>query len=130
MNSRYRMISLDAETGQPVASFGDNGVVTLTNGLRWEVNPKQYTNTSPPVIYKDLVIVGNGVADRLVFKKDPPGDVRAFPAKTGKLAWPFHTVPQKGELGNETLGDGSADFTSHTHARAPMSPVEPLALLY
>src|SRR5260370_24160133 len=43
MNSRYRLISLDAESGQPVASLGDNGVVTLTNGLRWEVNLKQYT---------------------------------------------------------------------------------------
>src|SRR5579864_8035576 len=84
MNSRYRLISVDAETGKPVTSFGDNGSITLTNGLRWEVNPKHYTNTSPPVVYKELVILGNGVADRLVHKKDPPGDVRAFNARTGK----------------------------------------------
>ena len=63
-----RLISLDAETGKPVSGFGDNGVITLTTGLLWETNPKHYTNTSPPVIYKDLVIVGNGVADRLVYK--------------------------------------------------------------
>ena len=36
-----------------------------TQGLRWAVDPKRYTNTSPPVIYKDLVILGNGVGDRL-----------------------------------------------------------------
>lgn len=130
MNSRYRLISLDAETGQPVAGFGDNGFVTLTHGLRWEVNPKHYTNTSPPVVYKDLVIVGNGVADRLVYKKDPPGDVRAFNAHTGKLVWTFHTVPQKGEFGNDSWGGGSETYTGHTNVWAPMSLDEGRGLLY
>lgn len=130
MNSRYRLISIDAETGKPVESFGDNGFVTLSNGLRWEVNPKHYTNTSPPVVYKDLVIVGNGVADRLVYKKDPPGDVRAFNAYTGKLVWTFHTVPQKGEFGNDTWGNGSETYTGHTNVWAPMSLDETRGLLY
>jgi quinoprotein glucose dehydrogenase len=130
MNSRHRLISLDAETGQPVASFGDNGVIALNTGLRWEVDPRQYTNTSPPVVYKDLVIVGNGVADRLVFKKDPPGDVRAFQARTGKLVWTFHTVPWPGEFGADTWGDGSAAFTGHTNVWAPMSLDEARGLLY
>ncbi len=130
MNSRSRLISLDAETGKPVESFGDNGVITLTNGFRWEVDPKQYTNTSPPVVYKDLVILGNGVADRLVFPKDPPGDVRAFNARTGKLVWSFHTVPHKGEFGNDTWGDGSAEFTGHTNVWPPMSLDESRGLVY
>ena len=130
MNSRYRLISLDAETGKPVQSFGDNGFVTLTNGLRWEVNPKHYTNTSPPVLYRDLVIVGNGVADRLVYKKDPPGDVRAFDARTGKLVWAFHTVPWKGEFGNDTWGNGSEMYTGHTNVWAPMSLDEARGLVY
>ena len=130
MNSRARLISLDAETGRLVDSFGDNGIVALNNGFRWEVNPKQYTNTSPPIVYKDLVIVGNGVADRLVFKKDPPGDVRAFNARTGKLEWTFHTVPRKGEFGSETWGDESAEFTGHTNVWAPMSLDEARGLLY
>jgi quinoprotein glucose dehydrogenase len=130
MNSRYHLISLDAESGKPVQSFGDNGVVNLAHGLVWEINPKHYTNTSPPVVYKDLVIVGNGVADRLVYKNDPPGDIRAFHARTGKLVWTFHTIPQKGEFGNETWGDGSATFTGHTNVWAPMSLDELRGLLY
>jgi quinoprotein glucose dehydrogenase len=121
MNSRYRLIELDAETGKPVGSFGDNGIVNLTQGLLWETNPKHYTNTSPPVIYKDLVIVGNGVADRLVYKNDPPGDVRAWNTRTGKLAWTFHTIPQKGEFGNDTWGEGSEKFTGHTNVWAPFT---------
>jgi len=130
MNSRAHLISLDAETGKPVADFGDNGIVNLVNGLRWETDPKQYTNTSPPVIYKDLVIVGNGVADRLVFKKDPPGDVRAFDARTGKLVWTFFTVPRTGEFGSDTWGNGSEKFTGHTNVWAPMTLDDARGLLY
>ena len=107
MNSRSHLIELDAETGKPVTGFGDNGVVNLLQGLRWPVDPKQYTNTSPSVVYKDLIIVGNGVADRITYKKDPPGDVRAFSARTGKLVWTFHTVPRKGEFGSDTWEDGA-----------------------
>ena len=130
MNSRYRLIALDADTGKLVTSFGDNGMVNLVNGLRWETNPKHYTNTSPPVVYKDLVILGNGVADRLVYPKDPPGDVRAFDARTGKLVWTFHTVPLAGEFGSDTWGAGSEKFTGHTNVWAPMSLDEGRGLLY
>jgi quinoprotein glucose dehydrogenase len=130
MNSRYRLICLDAGTGKPVQEFGDNGVASLLQGARWEVNPKHYTNTSPAVVYKDLVIVGNGVADRLVYKKDPPGDVHAFDARTGRLAWTFHTVPMRGEFGRDTWEQGSADYTGHTNVWAPMSLDAERGLLY
>ena len=130
INSRYRLIALDAGTGRPVPGFGDNGVVNLARGLLWEINPKHYTNTSPPVVYKDLVILGNGVADRLVYKNDPPGDVRAFDARTGKLVWTFHTVPQKGEFGNDTWEQGSEKYTGHTNVWAPMTLDEERGLLY
>ena len=33
LNSRSRLFLLDAQTGKPVPSFGDNGEVSLTNGL-------------------------------------------------------------------------------------------------
>ena len=130
MNSRYRLIQLDAETGKPVSEFGDNGVVNLVEGLRWQTNPKNYTNTSPVVIYKDLIIVGNGVADRLAYKQDPPGDVRAFHARTGKLVWTFYTVPRAGEFGVETWGNGSEKITGHTNVWAPMTLDEARGLIY
>lgn len=40
INSRSRLISLDADTGKPVADFGDNGIVNLVTGLRWATDPK------------------------------------------------------------------------------------------
>jgi quinoprotein glucose dehydrogenase len=130
INSRYRLIELDAKSGQPVAGFGDHGVVDLLAGLQWKVNPKHYTNTSPPLVYKDLVIVGNGVADRLIYRQDPPGDVRAYDARTGRERWSFHTVPRDGEFGAETWGKGSNQYTGHTNVWAPMTLDAGRGLLY
>jgi quinoprotein glucose dehydrogenase len=130
MNSRYHLLSLDAATGQPVPSFGDGGRVDLSQGLVWEINKKHYTSTSPPIVYKDLVIVGNGVGDRLVYRNDPPGDVRAFDARTGRRVWTFHTIPQAGELGNDTWQNDSWKFTGHTNVWAPMTLDAARGLLY
>jgi quinoprotein glucose dehydrogenase len=130
LNTRYRLISLDAKTGKPDAGFGDNGVVDLSQGLVWQINKMHYTETSAPVAYKNLVIVGNGVGDRLTYKNDPPGDVRAFDARTGKRVWSFHTIPQPGEFGADTWGGGSNKFTGHTNVWAPMSLDEKRGLVY
>ncbi|HUF47469.1 MAG TPA: pyrroloquinoline quinone-dependent dehydrogenase [Vicinamibacterales bacterium] len=128
--SRHRLISLDAETGEPVGTFGERGTVDLSQGLRWEFDRRHYTNTSPPVVYRDLVIVGNGVGDRLMYRNDPPGDVRAFDARTGRLVWTFHTVPLPGTFGHETWGAESWRFTGHTNVWAPMSLDEARGLVY
>jgi quinoprotein glucose dehydrogenase len=130
LNARYKLIQLDATTGTPVASFGTNGIVDLSEGLVWAIDKKHYTNTSPPVVYKDLIILGNGVGDRLMYKNDPPGDVRAFNARTGKMVWTFRTIPQRGEFGNNTWDGGSWQFTGHTNVWAPMSLDEERGLLY
>ena len=130
LNSRYRLICLDAETGTPVATFGEKGVVDLSKGLIWPIDRTHYTNTSPPVVYKDLVILGNGVGDRLVYKNDPPGDIRAFHARTGKQVWSFHTIPQRGEAGHETWQEGSTRVTGHTNVWAPMTLDVERGLLY
>ncbi len=121
LNTRYRLICLDAKSGALVETFGDHGIVDLSHGLIWEIRKLDYTNTSPPIVYQNLVIVGNGVGDRLVYHHDPPGDVRAFDARTGKQVWSFHTIPQAGELGNDTWGADSWKFTGHTNVWAPMT---------
>ncbi len=130
INSRYRLIELDAKSGLPVPGFGEHGVVNLLAGLQWPVNPKHYTNTSPPLVYRDLVIVGNGVADRLIYRRDPPGDVRAYDARTGREVWNFHTVPRDGELGAESWENGSNHYTGHTNVWAPMTLDERRGLVY
>ena len=130
INSRYHLICLDAATGRLVDSFGDHGMFDLSKGLVWEINKKHYTNTSPPVVYKDLVILGNGVGDRLAYRNDPPGDVRAFDAHTGRMVWTFHTIPQPGEFGNDTWQNDSWSFTGHTNVWAPMTLDPVRGLIY
>jgi quinoprotein glucose dehydrogenase len=121
INSRWRLIALDAATGKPIPSFGNNGEIDVTENLSRPVRKTHYTNTSPPVIWGDLVILGNGVADRLIYKGDPPGDVQAFDVRTGKRVWRFKTVPEAGEAGNETWKDDSWKSTGHTNVWAPFT---------
>lgn len=128
--SRYRLICLDAETGQPVGTFGSSGMVDLSQGLMRSIRKEHYEHNSPPLVFKDLVIIGSSIGDRIMYKGDPPGEVRAFDAHTGKLVWSFHLIPQAGEFGNETWGKDSWAFTGHANAWASMSVDEVRGLLY
>ena len=130
MNSRWRLIALDAGTGKLIRSFGDTGVVDLTAGLGRAVNRLHYTNTSPPVVWGNLVIVGNGVGDRLVYRDDPPGDVQAFDVRTGTRVWSFNPIPRPGEYGNDTWEEGSWEHTGHTNVWAPFSVDSARGLVY
>jgi len=121
INARWKLIALDARTGKAIGSFGDSGVVDLVRDLRRPVNRLQYTNTSPPMVYGNVVIVGNGVGDRIRYRNDPPGDVQAFDVHTGKRVWSFHTVPDSGEFGWKSWEDGSYKYMGHTNVWAPMS---------
>ena len=131
INSRWRLIALDAGTGKPVATFGQAGEIDLTAHLGRPVNRLQYTQTSPPVVWRDLVIVGNGVADRLIYPNDPPGDVQAFDVRTGKRAWTWSPVPRsKGDEGAETWKDTSWRTAGHTNVWAPFTVDDRRGLLY
>jgi quinoprotein glucose dehydrogenase len=99
-----RLIALDAATGKPLGGFGVNGEVDLRLGVADDFARAGYSVTSPPAIYKDLVIVGGSTQEGP--SRGPSGDPRAYSVRTGKLVWRFHTVPQPGEPGNETWGAG------------------------
>jgi quinoprotein glucose dehydrogenase len=85
------LIALDAATGAACAGFGRDGRVSLREGIgdapAWEYYP-----TSPPLVIRDLVVVGALVADNL--RADAPsGVVRAFDVRTGELRWAWDPVP-------------------------------------
>ena len=130
LNTRWRLIALDFATGLPVEGFGYRGEVDLTEKLLWKTNRLHYTQTSPPVVFGNLVIVGNGVWDGFVYPQDPPGNIQAFDVHTGALVWSFNPIPQEGEFGNETWEDGSWRVKGHTNAWAPMTVDEERGLLY
>lgn len=91
--------ALDASTGKPVSRFGDHGRIDLQNGLGRNPASQSIYMTSPGVIYKDLVIVGGRNPETL---PAPPGDIRAYDVRTGKLRWSFRTIPHPGEFGYDT----------------------------
>lgn len=80
-----RLIALDAETGEPCADFGNNGVVDLSVDMG-EIKPGYYQQTSTPLVAGEVVIVGGRVADNFS-TGEPPGVVRAYDVRTGELAW-------------------------------------------
>jgi quinoprotein glucose dehydrogenase len=98
---RGRLIALDAATGAPAAGFGDGGVVDLRTPEVMNGAPTApYGMSSPPFVFRDLVITGSRVQEYPA--RGPSGDVRAWDVRTGKLVWTFHTVPRPGEAGHET----------------------------
>jgi len=130
LNSRHRLFSLDAQSGKPVTSFGDNGVVSLVDGLPRSSDIKHATQSSPAVVYKDLVILGSQVPDRVQLP-DPVGYVQAFHARTGKRVWTFSVIPQSAkDPGAETWENGSWRTSGHGNVWAPMAFDESRGLLY
>ncbi len=129
------LIALDAGTGEPIPDFGENGRVDLTQGLRRPVDRSLYAVSSPPVISRDVVIVGATVLDafavyRMPDAAMPPGDVRGFDVRTGERKWVFQTIPQEGEFGNETWLDDSWKTTGSTNVWTWMSADEDLGYVY
>jgi quinoprotein glucose dehydrogenase len=127
----YNLVALDAKTGVPVPSFGTKGIVDLYDGLE-RVKPGEIGATSPPIIVKDVIIVGaalkNGTSP--ASKTNVPADIRGYDVRTGKRLWTFHTIPRAGEFGNETWKDGSWEYTGNTGVWAPMSADEELGYVY
>ena len=100
-----RLLCVDAKTGKACLGFGTEGVVDLRAGVADEFPKAEYSVTSAPAIYKDLVITGAAVPEYP--SHGPSGSVRAFDIHTGKLVWTFHTIPQPGEAGNDTWANES-----------------------
>jgi quinoprotein glucose dehydrogenase len=130
LNSRNRLFSLDAQTGKPVPSFGNEGEVSLTDGLPRIGEIRNVTQSSPPVVYKDLVIVGSQIPDRVQLP-DPMGYVQAINARTGKRVWAFSVIPQSAEdPAAKTWENESWRTNSHGNVWAPMALDEARGLLY
>ena len=81
-------------------------------------------------MYRDLVIVGSQVPDRVQLP-DPLGYVQAFNARTGKRVWTFSVIPQSAkDPGAETWENESWRQNGHGNVWAPMTLDEARGLLY
>ncbi len=131
LNSRDRLYAVDAATGDPDTDFGASGSVLLTEGHGRPVNRYEFDQTSPPVVFEDLVIVGSRVPDGVQRKSDPPGTVQAFDARTGERRWVFFTIPQSsGDFGADSWENESWRYTGHANVWGLMSLDAERGLLY
>jgi len=123
-----RLISLDARTGKPVPGFGNEGSVDMKKGVDNGIANAPVGMSSPPKVYKNLVITGARVQESPSLGAS--GDTRAWDASTGKLVWQFHSVPHPGEPGNETWEGDSWKSRSGTNSWGLLSVDNQLGLVY
>ena len=103
--SDAKLYSLNARTGAPNDAFGEKGVVNLNTPEILQGLPGRNGLTSPPIVYRNLVITGGTTQENP--PRGPAGDVRAWDMRTGKLVWTFHSVPRAGEKYVETWAGDS-----------------------
>ncbi|MGV3592796.1 MAG: PQQ-binding-like beta-propeller repeat protein [Gammaproteobacteria bacterium] len=130
----YRMLALDARTGEPVEGFGDSGIVDLKKNFDQEV-PENGGNiglNATPLVVGNVIVVG--AAHRPAGAPDSTWDVhgyvRGYDARTGERLWIFHTIPLANEFGYDTWQDGAAEQNGNTGVWAQMSADEELGLVY
>src|SRR5580704_2526641 len=134
----YRLISLNAHTGQPIANFGKSGIVDLKEGMVTGAGQQIDLETgeaglhSTPLVVKDTIIVGSSFKEGMTVAthNNTKGLVRAFDARTGKLVWTFNTIPRPGEFGNETWENGSWATNGNAGVWTQMTVDEDLGLVY
>ena len=116
---------IDAKTGKPIQSFGQEGAISLSKGLGRDSATVFVAPTSPVMIYKNLFILSGLVGD------ETPGHIRAFDVKTGEQKWIFHTIPYPGEPGYETWEDTLAyKYMGSTNSWAGFSLDEKRGILF
>ncbi|MCF0041712.1 outer membrane protein assembly factor BamB family protein [Dyadobacter fanqingshengii] len=112
------LFALNAQTGQPIPTFGRDGKVSMNVGLRDDPETISVIPTSPGIVYKDLLIMGAEVSELYGAQ---PGYIRAYNCVTGKLEWTFHTIPLPGEPGYETWPKDAYKYAGGVNDWAGMS---------
>src|ERR1700732_2706107 len=130
----YRLIALNAKTGQPIPGFGKNGVVDLKLDDDQDIDlmTGEVGLHSTPAVAKDVVIVGAAhlTGSDPKSRRNVRGYVRGFDVRTGKRLWIFHTIPKPGEYGADTWDKDSLTYTGNTGVWAQISVDEDLGLVY
>ncbi len=130
----YQLIALDAKIGRPVPTFGKNGVVDLKleNDQQMDLITGEIGLHAAPIVAGNTIVIGaahlSGAAPRS--RQNQKGYIRAYDVQTGKRLWIFHTIPQDGEVGNETWEQDSWAYTGNAGVWAHMAIDEELGLVY
>ncbi len=127
VGSRHYLYALDARTGALLKAFGDAGRIDLREGLGRDPRDISISLTTPGVVYQDLLILGGIMSEDL---PAPPGDIRAYDVRTGKMRWTFHTIPHPGEFGYDTWPKDAWKYSGSANNWAGMSVDEKRGLVF
>jgi len=130
----YRLVALDAHTGNVIPAFGRNGAVDL----KADLDPSMDLTTAPiglhatPIVASNVVIVGAAfeTGANPKSRRNVKGAVRGFDVRTGRRLWIFKTIPEPGEVGHETWENDSWAYTGNTGVWAQISVDEELGMAY
>ena len=123
------LLATDPETGRLIPGFGDAGKVDL-RVFADTAELVDFNYTSPPLVVRDVVVVGQAMADHPLTMENRPGYVRAYDARTGALRWTWNPIPRAGEPGVETWLDDSWEYSGMGNVWTMMSADEELGLVY
>ena len=134
----YRLVSLDAKTGQPTPGFGKNGILDLKEGVVYgnrqpiDLETGEIGLHSTPTVTRDTVIVGSSFREGLTVKthNNTKGLVRGFDVRTGKLLWIFNTIPRPGEFGNDSWENDSWAVNGNTGVWTQITVDEDAGIAY
>ena len=141
----YRLVELNARTGQLITAFGKGGMIDLKEGVvfgkqingKWQqiqapLETAEIGTHSTPLVVKDTVIVQSAMAEgiRYEYSSNVKGLVRAFDIRTGRQIWRWNTMPGPGEFGHETWENGSWNWTGNTGVWTEMSADPEAGLVY
>ncbi len=124
----HKMIALNASTGKLDPGFGTEGMMTMD--VPW---------AGVPTVFKNMIFVGMNLfgpgEEHLHYQDEvaagPPGDSRAYDARTGKKLWEFHAIPQPGEPNhNDWHGDSWKGRTGNNMWSYSMTVDEPRGIVY
>ena len=114
-----RLAAFRASDGQLDTKFGQEG--SIDYAITWN---------GTPTIFKNLIFIGCNNGE--VSVGNQPGDIRAYDARTGALAWTFKSVTQPGDpnFAGSWLDDGWKDRQGVNHWGWYMTVDEDRGILY
>ncbi|GGZ10082.1 membrane-bound PQQ-dependent dehydrogenase, glucose/quinate/shikimate family [Pseudoduganella plicata] len=119
------LIALNADTGGPCKSFGDNGVIGLYHGMAMKKRGFLMP-TSPPAVSQHTIVMAASVTDN-DSTNEPSGVIRGFDPVTGKLLWNWDAArPDE----TNPIGTGQTYVNNSPNSWGVSSVDEKLGMVY
>jgi glucose dehydrogenase len=123
------LTAVDASTGRTIETFGEKGKVDLRLGLNRDVTSIRPLQTgNPGRVFENLIILSLPAGGAQYVSN--PGDTHAYDIRTGRLAWTFHSVPDKGEFGAETWPEAALATGGGVHNWSELTVDEARGIAY